>query len=47
MGPELFHERLQNINGSYMLAYTHIKDAIYFKIKLDEWYTVINYSFVS
>jgi len=30
-----------------MLAYTHIKDVIHLKIKLDEWYLVINYSFAS
>ena len=45
MGPELFHELLQNINGCIMLAYAHIKDVIHLKIKLDEWYMVINYSF--
>jgi hypothetical protein len=47
MGPELFHELLQNMNVCFMLAYIHIKDVIHFKIKLDEWYTVINYSFAS
>jgi hypothetical protein len=47
MGPELFHELLQNINGCIMLAYTHIKEVIHLKIKLDEWYMVINYSITS
>jgi hypothetical protein len=47
MGPELFHELLQNINGCMMLTCTHIKDVIHLKIKLDEWYMVINYSFAS
>jgi hypothetical protein len=47
MGPELFHELLQNINGCIMLAYTHIKDVIHLEIKLDGWYMVINYGFAS
>jgi len=47
MGPELFHELLQNVNGCIMFAYTHTKDVIHLKIKLDECYQVINYSFAS
>jgi hypothetical protein len=47
MGPELFHELLQNINLCIMLAYTHIKDVIHLKIKLDGWYLAINYNFAS
>ena len=47
MEPELFHELLQNINSCIMLAYTHIEYISLLKIKLDEWYLVINYSFAS
>jgi hypothetical protein len=43
----LLHELLLKINRCTLLSYTHTKDAIHLKIKLDVCYLVINYSFAS